>query len=253
MSRQTTSKSRVVNKWETELLRLTAFLSPEAKITGQAWWKDLVGDSPERIIQSKIGGQQEEGLFEDRRLILSVGPSRIDWILATKQEEEEIIPLLGGFDGVIDPFLGLMRRWLEKCPQLLRLAFGSVLLQLVNDRESGYRQLSKYLSSVKLNPKNSFDFLYQINRPRDSDLGVENLRINRLTKWSVASWKLAQMSIGHKSINYPIGQERFACRLELDINTMADYPDELPEKKLPQIFQELVDLGKEIAIKGDIP
>jgi hypothetical protein len=44
-----------------------------------------------------------------------------------------------------------------------------------------------------------------------------------------------------------------ACCIELDINTSPDYQEDLPKEKLPQIFRELVDLGKEIVKEGDIP
>jgi hypothetical protein len=44
-----------------------------------------------------------------------------------------------------------------------------------------------------------------------------------------------------------------ACRLELDISTMPEWEGELPHDGLPEVFRELVDLGQEIAEKGDIP
>lgn len=40
--------------------------------------------------------------------------------------------------------------------------------------------------------------------------------------------------------------------LELDINTAANFTQDLPGSVLPQLFQELVDLGVEIAQEGDI-
>ena len=47
--------------------------------------------------------------------------------------------------------------------------------------------------------------------------------------------------------------DTFSCRLELDINTSADYKNDLPVDKLTDVFLELVDLAKEIALEGDIP
>ncbi len=44
-----------------------------------------------------------------------------------------------------------------------------------------------------------------------------------------------------------------ACRIEIDVSTAADFPDELPREKLATILRELVNLGKEIASRGDIP
>jgi hypothetical protein len=41
--------------------------------------------------------------------------------------------------------------------------------------------------------------------------------------------------------------------LELDVNTSGEYKNDIPSGKLVDVFHELVDLAKEIAIKGDIP
>lgn len=38
----------------------------------------------------------------------------------------------------------------------------------------------------------------------------------------------------------------------MDINTVPDFQGELSREQLPQVFQELVDLGREIAKEGDI-
>jgi len=46
--------------------------------------------------------------------------------------------------------------------------------------------------------------------------------------------------------------EVHACRLELDINTSADYTGQFASQILPEIFMALIDLGKEIAERGDI-
>jgi len=50
-----------------------------------------------------------------------------------------------------------------------------------------------------------------------------------------------------------LGPENFACNVELDISTDKEFQSELPREQLSIIFQELVELGKEIARDGDIP
>jgi hypothetical protein len=42
-------------------------------------------------------------------------------------------------------------------------------------------------------------------------------------------------------------------RLELDINTQDDADAPMPQELLPTAFDELADLGCEIATRGDIP
>jgi hypothetical protein len=50
-----------------------------------------------------------------------------------------------------------------------------------------------------------------------------------------------------------VGHKDFACRLELDINTVPDFQGELPRESFGQLLGELTELGQEIAQKGDIP
>jgi hypothetical protein len=47
--------------------------------------------------------------------------------------------------------------------------------------------------------------------------------------------------------------EQYAARLEVDINSSADFGDELPRASLPPLWSELVDCASEIAAKGDVP
>lgn len=176
--------------WQAETMRLTAFPGPAARIAEPTWWADLVGEPPEaKISRPRKGGQQEEGIFEGRKLVLVVEPSRIDWLLIPADHQDgEMgdIPTIGSFPEALDAFSQLMLRWfaLGTCPPVRRLAFGAILLQPVEDRQTGYRQISAYLPSVRLDPEGSSDFSYQINRPRDSTSGISGLRINRLSKWS---------------------------------------------------------------------
>ena len=50
-----------------------------------------------------------------------------------------------------------------------------------------------------------------------------------------------------------VGTPQLACRLELDINTSAENTNLIPLEHIRQLFEELVNLGYEIADKGDIP
>lgn len=258
MPQQSTVNRPALEAWQAQILRLTAFPSPAAQVTEPSWWTDLVGQPPEtRTLQPKRGGQHEEGRFEGRKLVLRVEPTRIDWLFTPIDdgEEGEIFSTIGTFPESLTAFLRLMFHWfeIETCPLVQRLAFGAILLQPVEDRQAGYRLVSTYLPSVQLDAEGSSDFLYQINRPRNSDSGITALRVNRLSKWSVAARRRAEFSLGPGGVGYFPGQEHFACCLELDINTVADFQGELHREQLPRIFEELVELGKEIAAEGDIP
>jgi len=250
MSEQSVVDRPPITEWLAETLRLTAFPSPATEITKPSWWEDLVGELPEnRISQPRKGGQQDEGPFEGGKLTLGIQLDRIDWLFTAADDQVSI----GSFPESLEPFLRLMLRWFELCPPVQRLAFGAVLILPVTDRNIGYRQISAYLPSVQVDPEGSSDLSYQINRPRNSTSGVTGLRINRLTRWSVSMRRRAELSFRPASVGYFLGSESHACRLELDINTAPDFQGELPTQQLPRIFQELVDLGKEIVREGDIP
>lgn len=48
-------------------------------------------------------------------------------------------------------------------------------------------------------------------------------------------------------------EESFACVLELDINNVPSEQTIIKKESLTDVFGELIDLGIEIASKGDIP
>jgi hypothetical protein len=255
-----------LSAWQVEGLRLTGFPSPAAHVQPDSWWSDLTSESPEtRTSQLRMGGFKEEGAYGRGKLVLAVEPTRIDWILGAVADEKPEAPgfrNLGQLTQTLESFQTLMDRWFEftTFPLMQRLAFGAVLLQPVGSLQEGYRRLGLYLSSfVKLDPERSSDFLYRINRRRNSNIGIDNLQINRLSTWSVASASLVEFSaaaiasgVGGSVRSFP-GLTLFACRLELDINTAPEFPREYSAERSHHIFQELLELGREIAQEGDIP
>lgn len=232
------------NPWQTQLLRLTLFLSPAAQVVEPTWWRDLVGESPETTIsRPREGIRREEGLWGDTKLVLLLQPTRIDWLLTARDEDAGSLDVIGGeFSEKLDAFRKLVSRWFEfsTCPAAQRLAFGAILLRAVESQQDGLRQLSNLLP-VELDPDGSTDFSYQINRPRPSNSKIPALSINRLSKWAVRQASASDVG------------DLVACRLELDINTAPDFQDELLRGSFAQLFGELTELGQEIAEKGDIP
>jgi len=241
--------------WQAQVLRLTAFPTPSPIPIQTGWWEQMVGQTPAAITsRPKQGRYHEEGPFSNGSLICETGPARIDWLFAPNDLEAEgdLFATIGTFSDTLDVFRQLADRWfgLETCPSVQRLAFGAILLQLVESKQAGYRQLSTYLPNFELDTENSSDFMYQINRPRESGSGIPNLKINRLTKWSVATSKLFPISpLG----GVGPGRTNFACRLELDVNTMQEFEGQISREQMPPVFRESTDLAWEIAEKGDIP
>jgi len=242
-----------------EVLRLTVFAHPDERVAEPNWWSDLMGVEPEQRTSKPGRGEfQDAGPMGDAMLSLSVQPGRADWFLTPGQfvpgtELVAEIRSVGVFPDKFGEFVGLMSRWLPSAPRVVRLAFGAVVFVPTESKESGYRMLSGYLPSVKIDPVGSEDLLYQINRPRNS-VSITGLRMNRLSKWSVAYFQRFRVGIPVPSqgIQGQLGDRVHACRIELDMSTSTDMSDALPADHLNEIFRELVNLASEIAQKGDI-
>ena len=254
-----------LHDWEVESLRATAFLSPEGEIKPDNWWRDVVGSEPEtQVFQSKLGQKHHQGTFGGGQLTLRILPSRIDWILGklqgiavggatTPEPDAGGIPTIGHFDEICPRFSELITRWFHLGPSLTRLAFGVIVLLPISDRVEGYRRLAAYLPALKIDAEGSSDLLYRINRKRNSESGIENLRLNRLSTWSVASVEYKQIEITSGRATVASGEPAYTCRVEMDINTAPDFPGNFLPEKCPAVFEELIRIGSEILEKGDVP
>ena len=235
------------------MIRLTAFPVDPVSVDEKGWWKELTGTDPETETKKKLE-RQYDGTYEDAGLQLTVDPVRVQWArfpLVDPKDMPDEFPNIGTFPDASDYFLSMMEKWLSKSPPLKRLAFGTVLLQSVENRESGYRLLNDYLDYVQLDP-NASDFTFQINRCRASDSGVDGLKINRLMKWTLFRWEIGiNVSEGGKSPRHLTPSKGFACRLELDINTVPDIENDLPNDRLIPLWKELIHIAHDIAAEGD--
>jgi hypothetical protein len=260
----TTEGKAETDNWSAESLRLTAFLAPSAEVKAEGWWAATAGSEPEsRTVKPSRGELVETGSYLENSLTLSVQPGRIDWVLAPSQaqfENFEIeLKLVGRFPEVADAFGHAMSAWLKNCPPVVRLAYGLVLLERVDTKEEGYHQLSKYLHSIKIDA-DSQDLFYQVNRPKLLSAGKENLKFNRLSKWSVMAFQPVRLgfgvgsppTVGPATIFAPPDSTVYACRLELDLSTPGDRQNELAHDELRTIFAQLIAIGSEIANRGDV-
>lgn len=242
-----------LSMWQAQSLRVTAFPNEPDIKPGQTWWQDLFGEPADKTTsQLKQILHQEQGALGNGILLLTIQPGRINWQLDAQlqlQEAAEKMPAVGTVSDALGIFMPPMLRWLAVCPVLKRLAFGAKLIQTTEGHVAGYSLLSKYLHSVKIDPESS-DFSYQINRARQSRSRIPNLRINRLSKWVLLQIQMQLFAIDGRVTTTP---PRYGCLLELDINTSPEFEGELPKAEYPALLEELVELGKEIALKGDIP
>ncbi len=242
--------------WQALTLRLTAFPVLGEPPHDDTWWAATVGQQPDQsTVQPRLGKSEQVGSLGKGILALATEPVRIDWVYGASQQQDDTLPVLGPYLETLDVFLQLMLKWLHlpSVPPIDRIAFGAIIVSPVPDRKTGYEKLKKYIRDVKIDSDNSTDFLYQINRPRSSRVGIPGLRINRLSKWSVLASFLNVFQVSSKQIASASSLTNLACRLEMDINTAPETRLHEHRERLADVFVELVDYSKELHDKGDIP
>jgi hypothetical protein len=242
--------------WNANSLRFTAF--PEANFQIDTnWWENVVGESPEtEISQAKTGTLQYEGNFEGGKLVLGIQKNpalpRIDWVYAPS-DFDETLPSLGDFGRAVNIFEQYISKWLISSNlSFKRIAFGLTLHQPISDKKQGYELLaSRYLGISPHFGENTSDFLYQINRIRQSQQ-VEGLPINRLMKWSVGRYQPMITIISPTQTTQQSLPESFMVLLELDINSSPEYMSSFKDLEASNLLKEFVSLAYEIAEKGEI-
>lgn len=235
------------SQWQVAQIRLTYFSNQVDESVASKWWETTIGEpSEQKTIIQKQNMYQEQGKYSNGKLVLSNTLNRIDWIYLPNEGEYYI----GPFTDSMEIFSSLMLKWFEISPQMNRLAIGLLLHLPVKSKKAGYKFIAKLLPSVRIDVDNSSDFLYQINRPRKTTTGVDDLSINRLMKWSVALIK--KFAVSPQGVDFVDAGEN-SVRLELDMNTAAEYNGVFPRDKHNMLYAELVSLAKEILIYGDKP
>lgn len=240
-----------ITSWRAEFLRVTSFLRGEFDHLDPPWLDDLFAPSAyPRITDQRTGPTRTQTIeYENAHLSLATSPGVVHWNYAPADPGFSATEATS-FGSFAEPFIDFIPRWFAVCPELQRLAWGAIARLPVATRDESYNQLSSYLN-FDLDALHSFDFSYQINRPRTSKVLTpeQQLRINRLARWSAGSSYMIlivppQPTPRHISTY---------CRLEMDINTAADFDGTLPRDRLRHLLLELVRLGNELLQEGDIP
>jgi len=242
-----------LSAWMAESLRLTILRRPMPNLD-KGVWKTLMGVEPDVTTnQPRVGLVREEGSGLQGQCIVEQRPNRVD-VVYTLGGDGSMFPygtLPGTFEGALREFSELTATWLKNLSVgVQRMAFGAVALLPQQDRASGYRQLAAYLRCAP--DVETSDFLYQINRRRDSE-ALRGAKVNRLSKWSVAQVQETQIPVLPAGPVMVVGEPRFACRVELDVNTAPLSLGELPRSAIVNHYRELIALATEILESGDIP
>ena len=247
-----------LSDWYVKELRLSVFLTDTIDPARAHFWESLVGKTPDEIHNKpRQPWVREEGSLLNGRLCVEVRSNRVDWkLLPIPSVDHHGLPfVVGAYDILEQSFRDLMQRWLANPLSLYRLGYGSELLSSAKDMLSAYKKLGDLLPAVDIEPKNTHDFLYRINR-RTSSCNVKGLEINRISTWSVIQTTETIVDIFPDGKHIPkvtqLQNPSSICQLDLDINTIPEFNHELDKKAVSRIFHELVDLGNEIAAKGDV-
>lgn len=247
-----------LSDWQAENLRLSAFVVNAIDPTKKHFWEPLIG-TPSNEIRHRPQQQliMEEGPFLNGRLRVEAVNNRVDWrLLPDLTNPPHDLPTMGPYDVLERGFRELMQRWLADCPSVHRLAYGGVLLLPAESLPDALRRLDELLPTVRVEPEVTQDFIYRINKRRDSRSGIEGLKINRLSTWAAVQVIETQIHVSEGdqgTLNVTqLPNPRGLCRLEIDINTIPEFNQEFDKNMILDIFNELVDIGNEIATEGDV-
>jgi hypothetical protein len=237
-----------IASWHVESLRLTAFTETNLGQFDADWFANFTGN--EEISgqeERKTGTKQLSTIHEGGNLALVTSPGVFNLIFTPPDSLANLdSPIFA--PQTIAIFRDIALRWIENAPDIQRLAVGSIFRLPVNNKEYGYDKISNYLN-FNVDAKKSSDFIYQINRKREYGTQVPNLKINRVSRWSVGVFLKFEISI--EKIAKP-KEARAFCRIELDINTDPEFDGPIPAAELSKLFEKLVAMGIEIVEEGDI-
>jgi hypothetical protein len=230
--------------------RLTVFVTPDT-VVPSGLWQAILGEEPETSFAQRSSATRiETGPYADGKLTLQVQPIRVDWIHESIGFGDGGQPsVLGIFPGSSESLLQVGRRWVHSdgSPSIQRMALGFVLISPTPNRESGYEELRQFIDGVPTAP-DATDFSYQVNRPRPSRAHLDGLQVNRLSKWSVGSYKVFTLGPLSHSIESPLVTH---LRLELDVSTNPDFQGIIPREAAVGVMDDLFNGAKEICEQGN--
>lgn len=255
-----TSRDKSGFPWQAELLRFTAFFPHNSPaVASPDWWEKIVGVPPEQKQERpREGSSVQSANLENAMVTLVTTPTRIDFVYSALvapegQLENPEFRVVGDFYAEVEKFDEYAAKIINLAAPINRLAFGSILLNPVADRKTGYMQLVDCLPTVSVDAENSRDFFYQINRPINST--VDGTPFNRLSKWSVAVIQPFTIEISGAGEGARMSQfvdaGKSALRLELDLSTSAERVEAIDPANQMAAWDELVNNGIEIARRGD--
>ena len=240
-------------QWNVEHLRLTIF-HPSGVDTSNLWER-LMHVLPEsRDERPREGVVQQQGEAGGNRLLLITRADRFDWTVIPNPASDAGImptPILVDINQAVTLIQDALRISLQAVTVMDRLAFGALLGQQVADPTEGMSRLSEYLPRLGLEEQGVSDFVYQINRRRQS-FRVPHAQLNRVARWSSEQIIQARLRITPALLPQvqPSGTG-FVNRLLLDVNTVPG-TSAIAHGRFSGLFVELVEIACKVASEGDV-
>lgn len=237
-------------KWQTELLRFTAFFPVGSEPRSDLWFS-FTGTQPEQATDRPAQGMREEfGTVDDTFFVVRRNPGRIDFLAARHVQSMIGTPYdIGEFEDALLKFAPLVKHWFEQERSVTRLAFGAVLSRPAGTMADACNLITVLVPSVKISEENYSDLLFQINRPRMSHT-LPDMRLNRLMKWQAVESPIVIVVTPSSPPTQPTTGSPLV-QLEVDINTPLERTELIPPEVAPKLFFEMVEAAQEIANKGD--
>ena len=254
-------ESSGTNVWQAIRVRATTFLSPDVEIDENSIWPTVVGGVPEEEQRrAREGLLQQMGTMADLVVVFRIVHPRVDWFVQPPAQAQGMPPDspdwgVVSFDHALQTLFQLSTEWFSIVTGVNRIAFGANLVRPASSLTEAHIDLAGHLSELNFGLEGSSDFLYQINRPRPSEV-VNGLEINRLSKWAImiqTTGNFVLQDAAGEQVSLQPSSREYASSLELDINTRAGPQLAGAPTQLNDIFRELTEMGKEISVQGDIP
>ncbi|TDV54422.1 hypothetical protein EC919_104158 [Pseudomonas graminis] len=224
-----------ISAWRVEVLRFTFFYSEPQSGRGRDWWKALTGIDPETTVNKQQTGEYvESGPYLQGQLDLKVAFNRLDWTLtyplASMPDYVPPMDLQTSLDTMYDAF-----KKITLDPNVIRVAFGAVLLMPVENAHKGNIIFNEYMPFVKVDLDNVEDLFLQVNFPYVAR-SYDGMKINNVAKWSVMSGQFMQMAIG----GFPQISTNFLVRGEVDLSSAGERQTPLDGESVIPLLDEFV-------------
>ncbi|MEI7451411.1 MAG: hypothetical protein WCJ75_17515 [Desulfomonile sp.] len=187
---------------------------------------------------------------------MTINPGKIDFIISAalsfnpSSEKALTISEIRNGSAIFEAFQTSALNLVHGRSGISRIGIGAEHVFLVKCHEEAYSVLNEKMSSVQLDGARSSDFLYQINRWRNFEIGNNQLRINRLSKFACRKLGVAiESKSGEKS-----ELEVYFASVSSDVNTDFRFDLEVlnPAERL-EITRNLFEYSMEIGLKGETP